>query len=250
MNIPVFRVVVLGLEMSTIRVYSVRNVIGTAHYLQYDSLLNSTEQQNKAGGQLFTVSAPSGAGKTSLVQALIAAVPNISVSVSHTTRLRRAGEHDGVNYHFVDQAQFSAMRVAGDFLEHATVFSNSYGTSRAEVEAILASGNDVILEIDWQGAEQIKQQLPETMSIFILPPSLQALEERLTGRGQDDAAVIAGRMQAAVNEISHYGAADYLVVNEVFETALAELEHIVQGQRLSLARQQQQHAHLLAELLA
>lgn len=236
--------------MSTIRVYRVCDVIGTAHNLQYDSLLNSTEQQNKASGQLFTVSAPSGAGKTSLVQALITAVPNINVSVSHTTRIRRAGEHDGVNYHFIDEKQFNAMREAGDFLEHATVFSNSYGTSRAEVETILASGNDVILEIDWQGAAQIKQQLPETQSIFILPPSLQALEERLTGRGQDDEAVIAGRMRAAVNEISHYAAADYLVVNEVFDTALAELEHIIQSQRLRLGRQQQQYAHLLNELLA
>lgn len=212
--------------------------------------MNSTEQQNKASGQLFTVSAPSGAGKTSLVQALIAAVPNINVSVSHTTRLRRAGEHNGVNYHFIDEIQFNAMREAGDFLEHATVFNNSYGTSRGEVELVLANGEDVILEIDWQGAAQIKQLLPTTVSIFILPPSLQALEERLTGRGQDDETVIARRMQAAVNEISHYAAADYLIVNEVFATALAELEHIVRGQRLGLARQQQRHAQLLAELLA
>lgn len=211
--------------------------------------MNSTEQQNKASGQLFTVSAPSGAGKTSLVQALIATVPNIGVSVSHTTRARRAGEHDGVNYHFVDAQRFEAMCAAGDFLEHATVFSNRYGTSQAEVETILASGNDVILEIDWQGAAQIKQQLPATLAIFILPPSLHALQERLTGRGQDDETVIAGRMKAAVDEISHYGAADYLVVNEVFETALAELEHIVRSQRLRLVRQQQQHAGLLSELL-
>lgn len=164
--------------------------------------------------------------------------------------MRRAGEHNGVNYHFVDEVQFNSMREAGDFLEHATVFSNSYGTSRREVESVLTNGNDVILEIDWQGAAQIKQLLPATVSIFILPPSLQALEERLTGRGQDDEAVIAGRMQAAVNEISHYAAADYLIVNEVFTSALAELEYIVRGQRLSLTRQQQQHAQLLTELLA
>ena len=172
------------------------------------------------------------------------------MSVSHTTRPKRAGEVDGVNYHFVSDEAFQRMAQAGEFLEHATVFANRYGTSRAEVERLLALGDDVILEIDWQGAEQIKQQMPATLAIFILPPSLKALQERLTGRGQDDSGVIQSRMQTAVNEISHYQAADFLVVNEIFASALQELKHIVFASRLGLNRQQQAHASLLSDLLA
>lgn len=162
----------------------------------------------------------------------------------------RSGEVNGVNYHFIDDEQFCRMESGGEFLEHATVFTNRYGTSRTEVERLLAQGNDVILEIDWQGAAQIKQQMSATMAIFILPPSLEALQERLTGRGQDDESVINKRMQAAVDEISHYAAADYLIVNEVFDTALAELKNIILAGRLNQQRQQQAHEKLLNDLLA
>ncbi len=162
----------------------------------------------------------------------------------------RSGEADGVNYHFVSEDQFSAMQRGGEFLEHAIVFNNRYGTSQAEVERLLDQGNDVILEIDWQGADQIKQQMPATLAIFILPPSLAALRERLTGRGQDDETIIEKRMQAAVDEISHYAAADYLLVNEVFDVALSELKHIILAGRLSQKRQQRAHASLLSDLLA
>ena len=200
-------------------------------------------------GTLYTVSAPSGAGKTSLVNALIARCNQLRVSVSHTTRPQRPGEQDGINYHFVDEAAFLGMLEQAAFLEHARVFGNLYGTSQAWVEEQLAAGTDVILEIDWQGAEQVKRLLPATRAIFILPPSRQALEQRLTGRGQDDPAIIAGRMAQAVEEMSHYIESDFLVVNNDFEQALAELEAIVVCQRLQTMRQREALTDLLRNLL-
>ncbi len=200
-------------------------------------------------GLLFTVSAPSGAGKTSLVKALVDADVRLKVSVSHTTRPQRQGERDGVNYHFVSAATFEAMRAQNAFVEHASVFGNWYGTARAEIDKLLDGGNDVILEIDWQGAQQIKQQLPDTVAIFILPPSLPTLKQRLTQRGQDDPKIIAQRMQAAVDEISHYHDADFLVINDDFKQALHELQAIMQSSQLRRDVQQQRHATLLAQLL-
>ncbi|WP_105102513.1 guanylate kinase [Microbulbifer pacificus] len=200
-------------------------------------------------GTLYTVSAPSGAGKTSLVKALIEADTQVTVSVSHTTRPMRPGEIDGINYHFVDRDGFVAMLGEGAFLEHAQVFENYYGTSKAWVEETLASGRDVILEIDWQGAAQVRRLMPETVGIFILPPSQQALLERLTGRGQDDQAVIDKRMAQAISEMSHYVETDYLVINDDFTTALAELRAIMVAERLRLVRQQERHSGLLQSLL-
>jgi guanylate kinase len=203
-----------------------------------------------ARGTLYTISAPSGAGKTSLVNALLKADTAIRVSVSHTTRSKRPGEQDGVNYHFVSSAQFNTFADQGDFLEHAEVFGNCYGTSRSWVEATLNEGWDVILEIDWQGADQVRQVLPDTVGIFILPPSLVALEDRLTQRGQDSAEVISKRMQAAMNEISHFPEADYLVINDDFDRALADLAAIVTAQRLTLDNQQARHREQLERLLS
>ncbi len=200
-------------------------------------------------GTLYTVSAPSGAGKTSLVAALLEREKGIRVSVSHTTRPIRPGEQDSVNYHFVDEAEFSAMLDDTAFLEHARVFGNLYGTSQAWVEAQLATGMDVILEIDWQGALQVKQLLPETRAIFILPPSRPVLAERLTQRGQDEQSVIDHRMAQAVEEMSHYIESDFLVVNNDFEQALAELRAIITSQRLRTPRQSAVLSELLNELL-
>lgn len=201
-------------------------------------------------GILYTVSAPSGAGKTSLVNALIESSPEVCVSVSHTTRPMRPGERDGVNYHFVDQERFEAMLADGAFLEHAKVFNNHYGTSRHWVEETLQEGMDVILEIDWQGARQVREQLPATVSLFILPPSLAALRQRLTGRGQDKKEVIEARMNEAINEISHYREADYLIVNDDFTTALAQFQALISSQHLRRDRQEQVHGVMLRELLA
>jgi guanylate kinase len=201
-------------------------------------------------GTLYTVSAPSGAGKTSLVAALVKSNPEVCVSVSHTTRPMRPGEKDGVNYHFVDHATFEEMLEQGAFLEHARVFNNLYGTSQQWVVDTLKQGMDVILEIDWQGAAQVRRLLPETVSLFILPPSLASLRQRLTGRGQDDASVIEARMNEAISEISHYVEADYLIINDDFTTALAQFQALITSQHLSLPRQAEKHAALLSELLA
>ncbi|MFG6138896.1 MULTISPECIES: guanylate kinase [unclassified Halomonas] len=201
-------------------------------------------------GTLFIVSAPSGAGKTSLVRELIERLDGIQVSVSHTTRPRREGEVDGVNYHFVDRAEFERMIAEGDFFEHARVFDNYYGTSRRAVEELLAAGQDVILEIDWQGARQVREQLPQAVSIFILPPSREELERRLSGRGTDEHAVIAGRMREAVSEMSHYDEYDYVVINDDFTTAERELQSLVIARRLSAERTRERHAPLLAALLS
>ena len=204
----------------------------------------------KSIGTLFTVSAPSGAGKTSLVKALVESTDHLQVSVSHTTRPKRPGETDGVNYHFVDETQFSSMLDKQLFLEHARVFDNFYGTSQPWVEETLASGTDVILEIDWQGAAQVKRLLPETQGIFILPPSLETLRQRLDNRGQDDDAIICRRVAEAREEMSHFADADYLVINDQFETALAELRAIVIAQRTGLEKQRQRHQVLLHKLLS
>ena len=206
-------------------------------------------------GSLYLISAPSGAGKTSLVNALLAQPVSsigagLCVSVSHTTRAVRPGEQDGVNYHFVDRATFQAMIAAGDFLEHAEVYGNYYGTSRRWVEQRLAQGWDVILEIDWQGAEQVQRLMPASIGIFVLPPSRDTLEERLTRRGQDKPEVIADRMAKAVSEMSHYGQADYLVINDDFATALADLQAIFRSNQLKKDVQQARNAGLLASLLS
>src|SRR5690606_18348233 len=201
-------------------------------------------------GNLFIISAPSGAGKTSLVNALVPALTNIRVSVSHTTRAQRPGEVDGVNYHFVSAEVFAGMTQQGDFLESAEVFGNRYGTSQRWVEKTLAEGTDVILEIDWQGAQQVRKLLPQAISVFILPPSRAALEQRLNLRGQDPADVIAQRMAQAIGEMEHYAEADYLLVNDQFDIALAELRTIVISARLKLDRQLLRHTALLRELLS
>ena len=201
-------------------------------------------------GTLFTVSAPSGAGKTSLVKALVDSTENVCVSVSHTTRAKRPSETDGVNYHFVSHDHFMQMVNNSEFLEHAQVFTNFYGTSRQWVENALRQGLDVILEIDWQGAQQVRKLVEGAVSVFILPPSRECLRERLTGRGQDGENVIEARMAEAKNEISHYVEAEYMIVNENFEQALMEFRSIVIAQRLRLAKQQQNHQSLLQSLLS
>ncbi len=201
-------------------------------------------------GHLFVVSAPSGAGKTSLVRALLTCLPDICVSVSHTTRSRRPGEQDGVDYHFVEPSAFEAMIATDAFLEHARVFDNQYGTSRLAVSAQLDAGRDVILEIDWQGARSIRAALPETVSVFILPPSVTELERRLTARGGDSAAVIARRMRDAVSEMSHFGEYGYLIINDDFAAAEAALQAIVVAARQRLAVQRLRHAGMLTHLVA
>lgn len=201
-------------------------------------------------GTLYTVSAPSGAGKTSLVSALVKSNPEVCVSVSHTTRPMRPGEVDGVNYHFIDHATFERMLEASAFLESARVFNNLYGTSQQWVTETLQQGVDVILEIDWQGAQQVRKLMPNTVSLFILPPSLACLRQRLTGRGQDDTSVIEARMAEAISEMSHYCEADYLIVNDDFTTALAQFQALITSQHLRLAHQVGRHAGLIQELLA
>ncbi|WP_271409803.1 guanylate kinase [Pseudomonas sp. Q1-7] len=201
-------------------------------------------------GTLYIVSAPSGAGKTSLVKALIDAEPNIRVSVSHTTRGMRPGEVDSVNYHFVSREKFVQMLEHGDFLEHAEVFGNLYGTSQSRVLQTLAEGHDLILEIDWQGAQQVRHLMPQAKSIFILPPSQEALRQRLDNRGQDSDEIIERRMREAVSEMSHYVEYDYLVINDDFATALDDLKAIFRANQLRHGPQQVRHGALLAQLLA
>ncbi|MBE0509074.1 MAG: guanylate kinase [Marinospirillum sp.] len=210
-------------------------------------MTESTPKQPK--GRLYILSAPSGAGKTSLVAALLQQVPLLEVSVSHTTRAPRPGEQDGVNYHFVDKEAFQLLQQQGAFFESAEVFGNFYGTSQQAVEARLAAGVDVILEIDWQGAQQVRKKMPDAIGVFILPPSQQALRERLNARGQDSAEIIEGRMQQAISEMSHYPEYDYLVINDDFAQALEELKAIFMARRLELVTQQQCCAELLADLV-
>ncbi len=197
---------------------------------------------------LFTISAPSGAGKTSLVRALLEKNPDVVVSVSHATRPMRPGETDGEDYHFVAVDEFERM-VAGDaFLEHAQVFDNYYGTSEQAVRDLLAQGKHVILEIDWQGARQVRAKIPQTIPIFILPPSREELRDRLVGRGTDNVAVIERRMAAADEEMSHYSDADFLVINDQFEQALHELESIIVSQSLTTERQIARYPDLIASI--
>lgn len=200
-------------------------------------------------GNLFIITAASGAGKTSLVRALLQQDAQIQLSVSYTTRQPRVGEVNGEHYHFVDEASFLKMLDENDFLESAHVHGARYGTSKTCVNEVLAAGQDLILEIDWQGAAQVRQFYPEAISIFILPPSMQELESRLRGRGQDSDEVIAKRLAAAKDEMSHVGEFDYVTINDKFEVALEDLNAIVRTQRLKREKQLARHATLLKGLI-
>jgi guanylate kinase len=180
-------------------------------------------------GRLFVIAAPSGTGKTSLVRALMERSPSLAFSISHTTRKPRPNEIDGRDYHFTDRARFEAMVRDGEFLEYAEVFDNLYGTGRHNVEAALEAGRDLLLEIDWQGAAQVRARLPEAIDVFILPPSRAALEQRLRGRGTDSEDVIRRRLQESVTELSRWHEFRYVVVNDHFDRALSDLQHIVSG---------------------
>ncbi|GJM07182.1 MAG: guanylate kinase [marine bacterium B5-7] len=201
-------------------------------------------------GSLYIIAAPSGGGKTSLVHALLNANANLCLSISYTTRPPRIHEKNNIDYHFVDQAQFDDLCAKKQFLEHATVFGHGYATSKTWVLKQLQAGHDVILEIDWQGAEQIKQGFPEAVGIFILPPSLPELEARLRARATDSDEVIAGRLAQAQADMRHYPAFDYLVVNDDFDTALQDLQAILRAERRKQKKQANFHAQLLADLLA
>ena len=196
-------------------------------------------------GTLFIVSAPSGAGKTSLVRALLAADPGVQLSISHTTRAMRPGEVDGRDYHFVAKDTFDAMRARGDFLESAEVHGNFYGTSRGWITERMAAGDDILLEIDWQGALEVRRIMSEAVGIFVLPPSLDALAERLANRATDSPDVIARRMSAARAEIGHVGEFDYVIINTEFEDAARDLIAIVRARRLRLTAQLSRHRQLI-----
>jgi len=200
-------------------------------------------------GRLFVVSAPSGAGKTSLVKKLLEDDPQLQLSISHTTRTRRPTEAEGREYHFVSAAQFRQLEARGEFLEHARVFDNLYGTARVFVEQQLQAGHDVLLEIDWQGARQVRARMPQCVSVFILPPSRQALAQRLARRATDIAEVIARRLADAASDMSHYREFDYVVVNDDFAQAVADLKRIVAGRGEDLRSDRAQLVPLLAELL-
>ena len=200
-------------------------------------------------GKLFVIAAPSGAGKTSLVRALMERRPALRFSISYTTRQQRPTERDGHDYFFVDKPQFESMVAAGEFLEHARVFDNYYGTSRAQVVQLLEQGQDVLLEIDWQGAQQIRRALPECRSIFVLPPSRAALEQRLRNRATDSDEVIARRLRDSIADLSHWNEFDYIVINDDFGRATADLEAIVAGQGEHLRRDRAELQALIAKLL-
>ncbi|ASQ46829.1 guanylate kinase [Legionella clemsonensis] len=201
-------------------------------------------------GNLIIVAAPSGGGKTSLVKKLAANVENVAISVSHTTRNKRPGEQDGVDYFFVDEQRFLKMISEHAFVEYARVFNHYYGTSVAQITTRLESGVDVLLDIDWQGAQQIRRLFPEAVSVFIVPPSLDALKQRLHGRRQDNEEIIKERMKRAQDELAHYTEFDYLIVNDDFEKAAAELQAIVVANRLKTERQSQHQRKLLSFLLS
>jgi len=201
-------------------------------------------------GTLFVVAAPSGAGKSSLVNAVLAREPGIALSISYTSRAPRPGERHAQHYHFVDKAEFERMIAAGDFFEYALVHGDYKGTARQSVEPQLAAGKDVLLEIDWQGARQVRAQIPEAVSVFILPPSKDTLETRMRNRGQDSDAVIAQRVAAAREEMSHAPEFDYWIVNEHFDTAANELRSIFIAHRLRQAAQARRNAALFAGLMA
>jgi len=200
-------------------------------------------------GRLIVIAAPSGAGKTSLVKALLASERALRLSVSHTTRRRRETEQEGREYHFVSVPEFERLRDAGEFLEHAQVFDNLYGTSRAYVGQQLGAGHDVVLEIDWQGAQQVRRAMPQCVSVFILPPSTEALAKRLAARATDSAQVIARRLADAAADMSHYREFDYLVVNDDFDRAVADLQRIVAGDAQDLRSDRPELQPLIAKLL-
>jgi guanylate kinase len=200
-------------------------------------------------GKLYVVAAPSGAGKTTLVRLLLDNEPGVHLSISYTTRAPRPGEADGREYHFVDVATFRAMMVRGDFLEWAEVHGNFYGTSKVWIGDQLAAGHDVLLEIDWQGAQQVRAVFPEAIGVFILPPSMEELTRRLTGRGTDSAEVIERRLAAAQAEMRHVGEFDYVIINDGLEQALEDLRAVVRASRLELAGQRARHAALFARLI-
>lgn len=212
--------------------------------------MSSTTPASDRRGRLFVIAAPSGAGKTSLVEALIRRKPDLHVSISHTTRPRRPSEEHGREYYFVSVPEFQALVERGQFLEHARVFDNFYGTARGPVEERLAQGRDVILEIDWQGARQVRKAMPDCRTIFILPPSRQALEERLRKRGTDSEEVIARRLRDAVGDMSHWNEFDYVVVNDDFERAAGDLARIVEGQGEDLRAGRPELTPLIDALLA
>lgn len=200
-------------------------------------------------GTLFIVAAPSGAGKSSLVNAVLKCTPGIALSISYTSRAARPGERHAQHYHFISKGEFERMIAAGDFFEHALVHGDYKGTARQSVEPQLAAGQDVLLEIDWQGARQVRQKMPEALSVFILPPSRQALESRMRSRGQDSEAVITQRLAAAREEMSHYDEFDFLIVNEDFDTATREMQAIFLASRQRLTVQAERHSDLIAALL-
>ncbi len=210
---------------------------------------NKAARGENIQGKLFIIAAPSGGGKTSLVNALLAGDPRLTLSVSHTTRDPRPGETNGKQYHFIAKDEFLELVRQQAFIEHAEVFGHHYGTLAGELDNQLANGRDMILEIDWQGAAQVRRAFPRCSSVFILPPSMEALRQRLSRRAQDSAEVINSRMRNAQAEISHCAEFDYLVINEDFDTALADLRAIIQSTRLGRVHQQDKHAQLLAELL-
>jgi guanylate kinase len=200
-------------------------------------------------GHLYIISAPSGAGKTSLIKALLKSVDRLKVSVSHTTRPRRSNEVDGIDYHYISLEKYQQMLAEDDFLEHAQVFGNQYGTSKKAVEDLIHQGTDVILELDWQGARQIQKKMPKAISIFVLPPSLEALHQRLNNRAQDDENVIQKRMLEAKQEMSHYNEYQFLIINDDFDVAFNELRSLVTAERLRLERQAFEHADLIHSLI-
>ena len=202
-----------------------------------------------ARGTLFIVAAPSGAGKSSIVNAVLKDTPGIALSISYTSRAPRPGERHAQHYHFVDKAEFERMVAAGDFFEHALVHGDYKGTAVQSVEPQLAAGQDVLLEIDWQGARQVKAKVPDALGVFILPPSRQALEQRMRSRGQDSEEVIARRLAAAREEMSHYDEFDFLIVNDDFQTAVRDMQAIFLGSRQRRHLQQQRFAGLIATLL-
>jgi guanylate kinase len=209
-----------------------------------------TTQGPPASGCLFVVAAPSGGGKSSMVNALLEREPGIRLSVSYTTRPARPGEQDGVHYHFVTEPRFQALKGQGEFLETAFVHGNWYATSATWLKAQVAAGQDVLLEIDWQGARQVRALIPDSVHIFILPPSIAALKERLERRGQDAPEVIAARLEAAREEMRHCGDFDYVIMNQDFARAVDDLSVIVRAARLTAPRQRVRHARVLAHLLA
>jgi guanylate kinase len=212
--------------------------------------MSITTQSPGAAGCLFVVAAPSGGGKSSMVNALLEREPGIRLSVSYTTRPPRPGESEGRHYHFVDVATFETLKARGEFLEHAFVHGNWYATSANWLKSQVAAGQDVLLEIDWQGAAQVRRLIADSVHIFILPPSLEALKERLTKRAQDSPEVIEQRLAAALEEMRHLGEFDYVIMNQDFARAVDDLSAIVRAARLTTARQQVRHAKVLAQLLS